>query len=153
MVEHRIAQSRFISLQAGPGEVDATLSDQNVRMHARAVQTIGRQLAEIGDRLDREWAARLPNPWNAPYPLHVARPVHVLTRSIYRGIQGYVWSMKSLSGVAKAWLVSAFHCQTTHRVEVWVSWVSSIQPIWAKATLAAVALVAMATICTALWKE
>lgn len=46
---------------------------------------------------------------------------------------------------------------TTHVLSLAPTQVSSIQPAnypgWAKATLATVALVATATICTALWKE
>uniref|UniRef100_A0A674DDX6 BCL2 interacting killer n=1 Tax=Salmo trutta TaxID=8032 RepID=A0A674DDX6_SALTR len=155
MVEHRRERCRALSLRAGPSEVDnVTLSDVNLRIHARAARTTGRQLAEIGDRLDREWAERLPNQWPVLQTLHVTRPPHTLTRSIYRGIQGQLWGVKSLPGVAKAWLASAVHRQATQRAEAWVS---SIQPAncpgWAKATLATVALVATATICTALWKE
>ncbi|XP_064795495.1 bcl-2-interacting killer isoform X2 [Oncorhynchus masou masou] len=158
MVEHRRERRRAISLRAGPSEVDnVTLSDVNLRIHAWAARATGRQLAEMGDRLDREWAERLPNQWPVPQTLHVTSPAHALTRSIYRGIQGQLWGVKSLSGVAKAWLASSVHRQATQRAEAWVAWVSSIEPPnypgWAKATLATVALVATATICTALWKE
>ncbi|CAB1346123.1 unnamed protein product [Coregonus sp. 'balchen'] len=158
MVEHRRERSCAISLRAGPSEVDnVTLSDVNLRIHARAARTVGRQLAEMGDRLDREWEERLSNQWPVPQTLHVTRPSHVLSRSIYRGIRGQLWDVKSLPGVAKAWLASAVHSPATQRAEAWVTWVSSIQPAncpgWAKATLATVALVATVTICTALWKE
>ncbi|XP_034146119.1 bcl-2-interacting killer [Esox lucius] len=156
MVEHRTEPSRVMSLRAGPGEMDITMSNQNLRIHARAVQTIGRQLAEIGDRLDREWAERRANQWTWN-PLEVTWPVYTLTRNIYRGIQGHLWGLKSLSGVVKAWLASTVHHQGTRRVEAWAAWVSSIQPaicpVWAKAVLATVALVATATICSALWEE
>uniref|UniRef100_A0AAY5K1K0 BCL2 interacting killer n=1 Tax=Esox lucius TaxID=8010 RepID=A0AAY5K1K0_ESOLU len=192
MVEHRTEPSRVMSLRAGPGEMDITMSNQNLR----AVQTIGRQLAEIGDRLDREWAERRANQWTWN-PLEVTWPVYTLTRNIYRGIQGHLWGLKSLSGVVKAWLASTVHHQGTRRVEAWAAWVrttttilvfhicmghkgqasiwdgeksfyhsrtvyfstqvSSIQPaicpVWAKAVLATVALVATATICSALWEE
>ncbi|KAM9402814.1 uncharacterized protein ACWYII_029745 isoform 2-T5 [Salvelinus alpinus] len=155
MVEHGRERCRAISIRAGPSEVDnVTLSDVNLRIHAWAARTTGCQLAEMGDRLDREWAERHSNQWPVPQTLHVTSPAHALTRSIHRGIQGQIWGVKSLPGVAKACLASAVHRQATQRAEAWVS---SIQPAnclgWAKATLATVALVATATICTALWKE
>uniref|UniRef100_A0A673Z1T4 Uncharacterized protein n=1 Tax=Salmo trutta TaxID=8032 RepID=A0A673Z1T4_SALTR len=131
MVEHRRERRRAISLRAGPSEVDnVTLSDVNLR----ATRTTGRQLAEIGDRLDREWAERLPNQWPVPQTFHVTMPAHGSKTRM--GIQGQLWGVKSLPGVAKAWLASAVHRQATQRAEAWVAWVR------ATTTLATVALVA-----------
>lgn len=52
------------------------------RVNNGAARAIGRQLAAIGDTLDREWASRDPN-W-PPSPLHMLRPAQALTRTIYR---------------------------------------------------------------------
>ncbi|KAJ8007172.1 hypothetical protein DPEC_G00114780 [Dallia pectoralis] len=147
MVEHGRVPSRVMSLRAGPEEMDITLSNQNPRIHTRAVQTIGRQLAEIGDRMARERAERRP----------VAGPMRALTRNVYRRIQGHLCGLKSLSVVARARLASTVHRQATHRAEAWAAWVSSIQPaissVWAKTMLATVALVAVTIVCSELWEE
>ena len=52
------------------------------RINDRTAQVIARQLAVIGDQLDREWTSRRPN-W-LPTPLHILRPAQALTRTIYR---------------------------------------------------------------------
>lgn len=53
----------------------------SLRINDRAAQIFGRQLAVIGDQLDKDWASRRPN-W-LPTGLHVLRPAHALTRIIY----------------------------------------------------------------------
>lgn len=52
------------------------------RISDQAARVIGRQLAVIGDELERQWAEREPN-W-PPAPLHMLRPAHALTRIIYQ---------------------------------------------------------------------
>lgn len=52
-------------------------------MNVREIRAIGQQLAEIGDRLNREWAER-SNPAQWPPALLMARPAQALTRDIYR---------------------------------------------------------------------
>ncbi|KAM4614905.1 bcl-2-interacting killer [Polymixia lowei] len=154
MVEKTRQPSHVISLQAGPGEVDTTaLFDMNLRINDRAAQAIGRQLAVIGDRLDRDWANRLPN--RLPTPLHMLRPAQALTRTIYRDIQNQLWGFQSLSAAVKAWLVATTPGQGILRAEAWAAWI--IQPVncanWTTGVLVTLALVATASICTALWVE
>lgn len=149
MVEQTRPRRRLISLQAGPSEVDGnSLFDENVRMNVREVRIIGQRLAEMGDRLNREWAGRSnPNQW--PPPLRMVRPAHALTRDLYRGIRGQLWAVRSWSAAMKA-------RRGILRAEDWAAWVSSIQPAsctgWSTGILVAVALVATATICTAFWE-
>uniref|UniRef100_A0AAQ5XPU0 Uncharacterized protein n=1 Tax=Amphiprion ocellaris TaxID=80972 RepID=A0AAQ5XPU0_AMPOC len=79
MVEQTRQPSRVVSFQAGPGEVDTgNLFDVNLRY----TRVVGRQLAVIGDQLDREWTSRLPN--MRLTPLHLLRPAQALTRNVYR---------------------------------------------------------------------
>lgn len=52
------------------------------RVNNRDARAFGRQLAVIGDQLDREWASRKINRF--PTPLHMLRPARALTRNIYR---------------------------------------------------------------------
>ena len=52
------------------------------RIRDRAARACGRQLAIIGDQMDREWASREPT-WQ-PIPLHLFRPAQTLRRTIYR---------------------------------------------------------------------
>ncbi|XP_046873700.1 bcl-2-interacting killer isoform X1 [Hypomesus transpacificus] len=150
-------QSSVISLQAGPSEVDnSSLFDANLRMNVREIRAIGQQLAEIGDRLNREWAER-SNPAQWPPALLMARPAQALTRDIYRGIRGPFWGIRSWSAVMKACGVGAWASQDTLSAEAWAAWVSSIQHVnctgWSTRVLVAVALVATATICTAFWEK
>uniref|UniRef100_A0A671VQV7 BCL2 interacting killer n=1 Tax=Sparus aurata TaxID=8175 RepID=A0A671VQV7_SPAAU len=155
-----VAQTRqprqAVSLQAGPGEVDTgTLFDMNLRVNDGAARAIGRQLAVIGDKLDREWASRDPN-W-PPSPLHMLRPAQALTRTIYRDIHSQLWGFKGLSAAVKAWISSTAPGQGILRADAWTAWVSSFKAVtctgWSRGALVTVALVAAVTIFGALWVE
>ncbi|AWO98143.1 BCL2-interacting killer (Apoptosis-inducing) [Scophthalmus maximus] len=83
MVEQTRQPRRVVSLQAGPGEVDTgALYDVNLRISDRTVRAFARQLAAIGDQLDREWTGRRAS--RLPTPLHMLRPAQALTRTMYR---------------------------------------------------------------------
>lgn len=154
MVEQTRQPSRVVSLQAGPGEVDAgSLFDENLRIRDRAARAVGRQLAVIGDQLDREWTSRLPN---MPLtPLHLLRPAQALTRNIYRDIHSQLWSFQGLSAAVKAWIASSAPGQGILRAEALTAWVSTLKPVtctgWTR--LVTVALVAAVTVLGALWME
>ncbi|KAM9334759.1 bcl-2-interacting killer [Symphorus nematophorus] len=159
MVEQTRQPSRVISLQAGPGEVDTgTLFDVNLRINDRAARSVGRQLAAIGDQLDREWASREPN-W-LPTPLHMLRPAQALTRTIYRDIHSQLWGLQGLQGLSaavKAWIASTAPGQGIFRADAWAAWVSNFKAVtctgWTRGALVTVALVAAVTIFSALWME
>lgn len=156
MVEQTRQPSRVVSLQAGPGEVDTgNLLDMNLRTRDRAARVVGRQLAVIGDQLDREWISRLPN--MRLTPLHLLRPAQALTRNIYRDIHSQFWGVQGLSAAVKDWIVSTAPGQGILRAEAFTAWVSSLKPLtctgWTRGALVAVALMAAATILGALWME
>ncbi|KAI3366711.1 hypothetical protein L3Q82_009381, partial [Scortum barcoo] len=156
MVEHTRQPSRVVSLQAGPGEAETgALFDVNLRINDRAARVFGRQLAVIGDQLDREWASKQPN-W-LPTPLHMLRPAQALTRTIYRDIHNQLWGMQGLSAAVKAWIVSTAPGQGVLRADAWAAWVSMLKPVtctgWTRGALVTVALVAAVTIFSALWAE
>uniref|UniRef100_UPI0037E82983 bcl-2-interacting killer n=1 Tax=Semicossyphus pulcher TaxID=241346 RepID=UPI0037E82983 len=153
MVEQTRQPSRVVSLQAGPGEVGTgTLFDVNLRINDRAVRAVGRQLAVIGDQLDREWASRRPN-W-LPAPLHMLGPAQALTRTIYRDIHSQLWGFQGLSAAVKAWIASTVPGQGILRADAWVS---SLKPVtctgWTRGAWVTVALVAAVTLFGALWVE
>ncbi|XP_074481356.1 bcl-2-interacting killer [Sebastes fasciatus] len=154
MVEQTRQPSRVVSLQAGPGEVDTdALFDVSLRINNRATRAIGRQLAVIGDQLDREWASRQPN-W-LPTPLHILRPAQALTRTIYRDIHSQLWGFQGLSAAVKAWIASTAPGQGILRADAWAAWVSNLKPVtctgWTRGVLVTVALVA--AVIGALWVE
>lgn len=156
MVEQTRQLSLVVSLQAGPGEVDTgTQFDVNLRINDRAARACGRQLAVIGDQLDREWASRRRD-W-PPTPLHMLRPAQALTRTIYRDIQSQLWSFQGLSAAVKAWIASTAPGQGILRADAWAAWVSHFKPVtctgWTRGALVTVALVAAVTIFSALWEE
>lgn len=156
MVEQTRQPSRAVSLQAGPGEVDTdNLFDVNLRINDRAARIFGRQLAVIGDQLDREWASREPN-W-LPTPLHMLRPAQALTRTIYRDIHRQLWGFQGLSAAVKSWIASTAPGQGILRADAWTAWVSNLKPVictgWTRGALVTVALVAAVTIFSALWVE
>ncbi|XP_033470820.1 bcl-2-interacting killer [Epinephelus lanceolatus] len=156
MVEQTRQQSRVVSLQAGPGEVDTdTLFDMNLRINDRAAQAFGRQLAVIGDQLNGEWASRQPN-W-LPTPLHMLRPAQALTRTIYRDVRSQLWGLQGLSAAVKAWIASTAPGKGILRADAWAAWVSNLKPVtctgWTRGALVTVALVAAVTIFSALWME
>lgn len=156
MVEQTRQPSRVVSLQAGPGEVDThTLFDVNLRINDRAARVFGRQLAVIGDQLDREWASREPN-W-LPTPLHILRPAQALTRTIYRDLHRQLGGVQGLSAAVKAWRASTVPGQGILRADTWAAWVSTLKPVtctgWTRGALVTVALVAAVTIFSALWAE
>ncbi|XP_056224224.1 bcl-2-interacting killer [Seriola aureovittata] len=156
MVEQTRQPSRVVSLQAGPGEVDAgTLFDINLRINDRTARAFARQLAVIGDQLDREWTSRQPN-W-LPTPLHMLRPAQALTRTIYRDIHSQFWGFQGLSAAVKAWIASTAPGQGILRAEAWTAWVSNFKVKtctgWTRGALVTVALVAALTLFGALWKE
>lgn len=156
MVEQTRQQSRAVSLQAGPGEVDTgTLFDVNRRVNERAARAVGRQLVVIGDQLDREWASRELN-W-LPAALHMLRPAQALTRTIYRDIHSQLWGFQGLSAAVKAWIASTAPGQGIFRADTWAAWVSNLKPVtctgWTRGALVTVALVAAVTVFGALWVE
>ncbi|XP_034019816.1 uncharacterized protein LOC117504453 [Thalassophryne amazonica] len=116
-------------------------------------QAVGRGLAVIGDRLDRDRATRHPN-W-LPTALHMLRPAQALTRTIFWDIENQLWGLRGSSAAVKSWIAAAVPGQGILRAEAWLSWVSSCQPGsctgWTRGAL--VALVAAVTICSALWVE
>ncbi|XP_070848199.1 bcl-2-interacting killer [Chaetodon trifascialis] len=156
MVEQTRRPSRVVSLQAGPGEVDTgTLFEVNLRINNRAARAFGRQLAGIGDQLDREWASRQTS-W-LPTPLHMLRPAQALTWTIYRDIHSQLWGFQGLSAAVKAWIASTAPGQGTLRADGWAAWVSSLRAVtctgWTRGALVTVALVAAVTVFSALWVE
>ncbi|XP_068442461.1 bcl-2-interacting killer [Clinocottus analis] len=156
MVEQTRRPSHIVSLQAGPGEVDAdALLDVNLRLNNRAARDFGRQLAVMGDQLDREWAGRRPN-W-LPNALHMLRPAQALTRSIYRDVRSQLWALQGPSAAVKAWIASTAPGHGILRADAWATWVSSLKPVactgWTRGALVTVALVAAVTIFGALWVE
>ncbi|KAK2859046.1 hypothetical protein Q5P01_003666 [Channa striata] len=156
MVEQTREQSRVVSLQAGPGEVDTgPLLDVNVRISNRAARAVARQLAVIGDQLNQEWSSRQPQ--RLPTPLHMLRPAQALTRSIYRDIHSHLWGFQGLSAAIKAWTVGTVPGKGFLRAEAWAAWVSHFKAVpctgWTGGALVTVALVAAVTILSALWME
>lgn len=152
MVEQTRQPSHVVSFQAGPGGVDTeALFDVSLRINNRAARAFGRQLAVIGDQLDREWASRPPN-W-LPTPLQILRPARELTRTIYRDIHSQLWGLQGLSAALKAWIVSTAPGQGILRADTWAAWVSSLKPVtctgWTRGALVTVALVA--AVISALW--
>ncbi|KAG7225678.1 hypothetical protein INR49_012264 [Caranx melampygus] len=158
MVEQTRQPSRVVTLQAGPGEVDAagTLFDVNLRVSDRTARAVARQLATIGDQLDREWASRRPN-W-LPTPLHMLRPpTQALTRTIYRDFHSQLWGFQGLCAAVKTWVVNTGPGQGVFRAEAWTAWVSSCKPMicagWTRGAVVTVALVAAVTFFGALWMD
>ncbi|XP_035764621.1 bcl-2-interacting killer [Maylandia zebra] len=151
MVEQTRRPSRVIALQAGPSEVDPG----TLRISDRVARACGRQLALIGDQLDREYASRMPN--QLPTPLNLLRPAQALTRTIYRDIHNQLGTFRGLSAAMKTWLVSTAPGQGILRVEALTAWASNFNPVtctgWNRGALVTVALVAMVTIFSALWTE
>ncbi|CAL8318848.1 unnamed protein product [Lota lota] len=118
------------------------------RSNAQAAQVIGRQLALIGDQLHRSRAIGPLNP--LPSPLRMLRPA--LTSAIYRDVQKQLWGVQGgLYGAMKAWLASIAPSQGLFRVEALSAWGNGVG--WINGILLTVALVATASICTALWVE
>ncbi|KAJ3612461.1 hypothetical protein NHX12_020736 [Muraenolepis orangiensis] len=115
------------------------------RSNDRAAQVIGRQLAQIGDQLHRNRSVGPPYRW--PSPLRMLRPA--LTSAIYRDIQKQLWGMQGgLYGAMKAWIATN---QGVFRVEALATWGTGVG--WTNGILLTVALVATASLCTALWVE
>lgn len=154
MVEQTRRPSRVISLQAGPGGV-GTPFDVNFRIDDRAARAFGRQLAVIGDQFNQEWTSRHHN-WR-PTALHMLRPAQALTRTIYRDIHNQIRDLQGLSAAVKAWIDSTASGQRIFRTEAWATWVSSFKPVtctdWTRGALVTMALVAVVTLCSALWVE
>ncbi|XP_035472478.1 bcl-2-interacting killer [Scophthalmus maximus] len=156
MVEQTRQPRRVVSLQAGPGEVDTgALYDVNLRISDRTVRAFARQLAAIGDQLDREWTGRRAS--RLPTPLHMLRPAQALTRTMYRDIHSQLWGIQGLSAALKAWFVSTAAGPGVLRAEAWTAWVSGFKPItctdWTRGALVTVALVAAVTLLGAAWME
>ncbi|XP_033181756.1 bcl-2-interacting killer [Anabas testudineus] len=151
MVEQTRQQIRVVSLQAGPGQMDAG----TVRINDRAARAVARQLAVIGDQLNQEWSSRQPH-W-LPTPLHMLRPAQALTRTIYRDIHSQLWSFQGLSAAAKTWIMNTAPWQGIVRAEARTAWASSFLPVtstgWTTGALVAAALVAVVTILGALWMQ
>ncbi|XP_075886192.1 bcl-2-interacting killer [Nelusetta ayraudi] len=148
MVEQTRQRIQVVSLQAGPGEVDTSiLFGLNLRISDQAARAVGRQLAVIGDELEREWAGREPQ-W-PPAPLHLLRPAHELTRIVYQDIHRQLWNIQGLSAAAKAWIASAAHGKGTIRADSWAAMVSRCKPStcpgWTKGVLVTAALAAAVT--------
>ncbi|XP_058481864.1 bcl-2-interacting killer [Solea solea] len=159
MVEQTRRESGVVSLQAGPGEVDTgTMFDMNRRISDRTARAVARQLAAIGDQLDREWTIRQPN--RLPTPLHMLRPAQVLTRTMYRDIHNQLWGLQGLSAAVKAWVVTSVPGHGVRRAEAWTAWVSSMNAVTrsdrsrgAAMTVALVALVAALTLVSTMWTD
>ncbi|XP_054595732.1 bcl-2-interacting killer [Nothobranchius furzeri] len=156
MVEQTRRPNPAVTPQAGPGGVDTSaLLDMNRRIRDRDSRVVGRQLAIIGDRLDREWTRTNPN-W-PPTPLHLLRPVQTLTRTIYRDVHSHMWTFRGLFAAVKAWIVSTMPGQGNPTAEALTAWGSSFKPAtcpgWTAGALVAVALLAAASVFSALWVE
>ncbi|XP_047431556.1 bcl-2-interacting killer [Mugil cephalus] len=156
MVEQTRRSTRVVTFQAGPGEVDTgTQFDVNLRISDVAARAFGRQLAVIGDQLDREFSSRPPN--QLPTPLQLLRPAQDLTRTIYRDIHSQLSGLQGLSDAVKAWIASAAPGQGILKAEALTALVSSFKPVtcpgWTRGALATAALVAAVTILGALWME
>ncbi|XP_037837107.1 bcl-2-interacting killer [Kryptolebias marmoratus] len=156
MVEQTRRPNHAVALRAGPGEADtSTPFDMNFRNRDSAARVVGRQLAVIGDQLDRGWAGRDPN-W-PPTPLHLLRPARTLTRIIYRDVHSQLWGFQGLCAAVKAWIVSSAPGQGNPRAEALTAWVSSFKPMscpgWTRGALVATALTAAASVFIALWLE
>lgn len=148
MVEQTRRPSRAVSLQAGPGEVGTVaLFDMNFRIRDRVSREIGRQLAVLGDQLNREWAGRLS--YRLPAPLHLLGPAQTLTRTI----SSQWWGAHGVSAAVKAWIESAAAGRRLLRAETFTSWMCGVKPAagWTRAAL--VALVAAVSVLGALWLE
>ncbi|TNM91653.1 hypothetical protein fugu_020033 [Takifugu bimaculatus] len=127
MVEQTRQPSRAVSLQAGPGGLNSgTQFDTNLslRINDGAAQIFGRQLAVIGDQLDKEWAGRRPN-W-LPTGLHVLGPAYALTRTIYWALQTHVWGYQGLAAAVKAWMLGTSLGKGMLRTHTWGAWVICI---------------------------
>ncbi|XP_035003906.2 bcl-2-interacting killer isoform X1 [Hippoglossus stenolepis] len=155
MVKQSRQPSPFVLLQAGPGDVDTGLLDVNLRISDGTSRAFARQLAAIGDQLDREWTSRRQN--RLPTPLRMLRPAQVLTRTMYRDFHNQLWGFQGLSAAVKAWILSTAPGQGLFRAEAWTAWVSRFKPItstdWTRGALVTVALVAAVTLLGALWME
>ncbi|TNN63130.1 hypothetical protein EYF80_026594 [Liparis tanakae] len=152
MVEQTRRPRRIVSLQAGPGEVGTdALLDMNLRINDRAAQDFGRQLAVIGDQLDREWTRRPPN-W-LPNALDMLRPARALTRTVYRDIYS---QLRGFQGLTAAWMASTGPGMSILRADAWATWAFSLKPVrcpgWTRAPVT-VALVAAVTMLGGLWVE
>ncbi|TWW64746.1 hypothetical protein D4764_22G0003930 [Takifugu flavidus] len=126
MVEQTRQPSRAVSLQAGPGGLNSgTQFDTNLslRINDGAAQIFGRQLAVIGDQLDKEWAGRRPN-W-LPTGLHVLGPAYALTRTIYWHLQTHVWGYQGLAAAVKAWMLGTSLGKGMLRTHTWGAWRSA----------------------------
>ncbi|XP_069376273.1 bcl-2-interacting killer [Paralichthys olivaceus] len=156
MVKQSRQPSPVVPLQAGPGEADTGgLFDVNFRINERTSRALARQLAAIGDQMDREWTSRRPN--RLPTPLRMLRPAQALTRNMYRGFHNQLWGFQGFSAAVKAWIVSTAPGQGLLRAEAWTDWISSFKPItctdWTRGALVTVALVAAVTLLGTLWME
>ncbi|XP_053271240.1 bcl-2-interacting killer [Pleuronectes platessa] len=156
MVKQSRQPSPVVPLQAGPGEGDTGgLLDVNLRIGDGTSRAFARQLAAIGDQMDREWTSRRRN--RLPTPLRMLRPAQVLTRTMYRDFHNQLWGFQGLSAAVKSWILSTAPGQGLFRAEAWTDWVSSFKPItstdWTRGALVTVALVAAVTLLGALWME
>ncbi|KAM9327833.1 bcl-2-interacting killer [Pholidichthys leucotaenia] len=151
MVEQTRRARRIVCPQAGPSEVDLG----TLRISDRAARAFGRQLAVIGDQLDREFASRLPS--QLPTPLHLLRPAHALAWTIYWDVHSQLWAFRGLSAAVKAWMMSTAPRSRILRPGVFTAWVSNVNPVvcpdWARGVLVTVTLVAAVTLLGALWME
>ncbi|XP_054910713.1 bcl-2-interacting killer [Poeciliopsis prolifica] len=149
MVEQTRRPNRAVTLQAGPGEV----ADGSLRIRDRAARVVGRQLAEIGDLLNQDWARRDPN--RPPTPLYLLGPARTLTRIIYRDLHNQLWGFQNLWSPVKAWIVSTTSRPGNLRAEAKATWVSSLKVVaclgWTRGALMTVALLAAASIFGGLW--
>ncbi|XP_078797713.1 bcl-2-interacting killer [Oryzias latipes] len=145
MVEQTRRQIHAVSLQAGPGVVDAgALFDMNLRLSDHATRAVGRQLAAIGDQMVQDLASREPT-W-PPVPVNLFRPAQMLTRSIYRDINRQLWSFQDLFAALKGWITSTTAGPRTFRAAALTAWVSGFNTSacagWTRGALVTVALVA-----------
>uniref|UniRef100_A0A8D2ZPE9 Uncharacterized protein n=1 Tax=Scophthalmus maximus TaxID=52904 RepID=A0A8D2ZPE9_SCOMX len=115
MVEQTRQPRRVVSLQAGPGEVD-TGALYDVNLSDRTVRAFARQLAAIGDQLDREWTEEMSI-------FHVIP----LVASVFDwDIHSQLWGIQGLSAALKAWFVSTAAGPGVLRAEAWTAWVTLI---------------------------
>lgn len=106
---------RTVLPQAGPGTPEDT--------ELRVAQKIGRQLAEIGDELNRHYLDAPPNPWLLPV-LRAAHAHRQARNRMYRQLLGHQEMQWSRPGEMWVWLTSLL-CRQLVRSECRGSWVSS----------------------------
>ncbi|KAJ8387036.1 hypothetical protein AAFF_G00162130 [Aldrovandia affinis] len=111
---------QIVHLQAGLGTSAGRILSE---IDLSVAQKIGRQLAQIGDKVNRHYHDNLPNPWLLPF--HAAAHAHRLARNrLYRGILGPHRRLRARPGEMWVWLSSPLRSQVI-RAECRGAWVKT----------------------------